>query len=254
MFDRSSSRATRLSGSLSVLHPRRRSAFYPTQPPVSFVSVALFSRGFVDLFLQLVKEEETRRIVISQRVARSSRILRHKIDEFLRGTVARDRGRFRAGERCRGGRRKGEGWFASRGPDRITEAAGILCVCDVDTRRNCPGHRAARCTRQESTIAEKHGVEIGLRGREREREGERAFARWNWFHASLPSRALSTSTFARFTIRGPTSRLLARKYERRFPPIDCSLFPEYARATNEQPRRVIDIWKSVERLFPRYCV
>ena len=59
----------------------------------------LFSRGFVDLFLQRVKEEETRRIVISQRVARFSRILRHKIDEFLRGAVARDRGRFRASER-----------------------------------------------------------------------------------------------------------------------------------------------------------
>ena len=144
-------------------------AFYLTT--ASFVSVVLFSRGFIDLFLQLVKEE-TQRIVISQRVARSSRILRHKIDKFLRGLLNLSVwARFRA--RQRGRRRR---LVAShRGTIVYQKLRVFMCL-----RRRCE-KKLPRAPRDSVYTS---GIDVGREQSGDRAEREQAFTWWNWFHGA----------------------------------------------------------------------
>lgn len=130
--------------------------------------------------------------------------------------------------------------------DRITEAAGILCVCDVDTRRNCPGHHAARCTRQESTIAERDRAK-GRKERERELSRGETGSTLVYRAEHYLRQRLRDLRFAgqlrdywQENTNDAFRWLIARRFQdTRVPPTS---------------NRVIDIWKPVERLFPRYCV
>lgn len=179
---------------------------------------AVFTRLSIDLFLQLVKER-TRRIVISQRVALSTRILRHKIDKFLRGS-------FKLPVSCP---------FPDEvGGDRITEAAGIY-VSAASIREETARGTAGPVVHVRNRRSEESRTEIGA-------AGSRLYTWWNWFQRRgiIYVGAIYDSRASPEII---DKKIRAETFHRSLSAVSRE------RAIYERRRRVIDIWE-IDRAIP----